>query len=87
MKKTTIGIDLAKTVFQIHGVDDHGKPVLRKRLDRSKMLILCQATALFGRNGSVWQRALLGTQADCHGTYRQADGTAIRQAVREDEQK
>jgi transposase len=38
MKTTTIGIDLAKTVFQIHCVDDHGKPVLRKRLDRSKML-------------------------------------------------
>jgi transposase len=38
MKTTTIGIDLAKTVFQIHGVDDHGKLVMRKRLDRSKML-------------------------------------------------
>lgn len=36
MKTTTIGIDLAKTVFQIHGVDDHGKAVMRKRLDRSK---------------------------------------------------
>jgi transposase len=38
MKTTTIGIDLAKTVFQIHGMDDHVKPVLRKKLDRSKML-------------------------------------------------
>jgi transposase len=38
MKTTTIGINLAKTVFQIYGVDDHGKTVLRKRLDRSKML-------------------------------------------------
>ena len=38
MKITTIGIDLAKNVFQIHGVDDHGKPILRKKLDRSKML-------------------------------------------------
>jgi transposase len=38
MKTTTVGIDLAKTVFQIHGVDDDGKLVLRKRLDRSKML-------------------------------------------------
>jgi len=38
MKITTVGIDLAKNVFQIHGVDDHGKPVLRKKLDRSKML-------------------------------------------------
>jgi len=32
MKATTIGIDLAKTVFQIDGGDGHGKPVLRKRL-------------------------------------------------------
>ena len=26
-----IGIDLAKAIFQIHGVDEHGKVVLRKR--------------------------------------------------------
>ena len=38
MRITTIGIDLARTVFQIHGEDDHGKPILRKKLDRSKML-------------------------------------------------
>ena len=37
MKITTIGIDLAKEVFQIHGVDDHGKTVLRKQLRRKKM--------------------------------------------------
>lgn len=24
----TIGIDLAKNVFAVHGVDEHGKPVL-----------------------------------------------------------
>jgi hypothetical protein len=35
MKITTIGIDLAKAVFQIHGVDEHGKAILRKRLNRS----------------------------------------------------
>lgn len=38
MKITTIGIDLAKEVFQIHGVDMHGKTVLRKRLSRSEMV-------------------------------------------------
>jgi hypothetical protein len=38
MKMTTIGIDLAKTVFQLHGLDDGGKPLLREKLDRSKML-------------------------------------------------
>lgn len=35
---TTIGIDLAKNVFQIHGVDDEGKTVLQKRVSRAKFL-------------------------------------------------
>lgn len=34
MKITTIGIDLAKNVFQVHGVDERGKTVLRKQLKR-----------------------------------------------------
>ena len=37
MKVTTIGLDLAKEVFQIHGVDEHGKEVLKKQLRRNKM--------------------------------------------------
>ena len=37
MKITTIGIDLAKEVFQIHGGDAQGKILLRKQLRRSKM--------------------------------------------------
>jgi len=37
MEMTTIGIDLAKNVFQIYSVDAHGNAVLRKKLDRSKM--------------------------------------------------
>lgn len=37
MKITTIGIDLAKEVFQVHGVDKHGKVLLRKRLSRGKV--------------------------------------------------
>lgn len=38
MKITTAGIDLAKNVFQVHGVDAQGKAVLRKKLERSKMM-------------------------------------------------
>ena len=38
MNVTTIGIDLAKTVFSIHGIDQHGKVVVRKRLNRPKLL-------------------------------------------------
>lgn len=38
MKLTTIGIDLAKNVFQVHGADDTGRAVLRKQLKRAQML-------------------------------------------------
>ena len=37
MKATTIGIDLAKNVFQLHGVDGHGKVVLKKQMKRKQM--------------------------------------------------
>ena len=29
MKITTVGVDLAKSVFTLHGVDEHGSTVLR----------------------------------------------------------
>jgi transposase len=34
----TIGLDIAKSVFQVHGVDVDGAVVIRKRVSRSKML-------------------------------------------------
>ena len=37
MKVTTLGIDLAKNVFQLHGVNEAGKPVLKKQLKREQM--------------------------------------------------
>jgi transposase len=38
MKITTVGIDLAKNVFQVHAVDERGKVVLRKQLRRDQMV-------------------------------------------------
>ena len=35
---STIGLDIAKSVFQVHGVDDIGAVVMRKRVGRSKVL-------------------------------------------------
>jgi len=35
---STIGLDLAKSVFQVHGVDESGAAVLRQRLTRSRLL-------------------------------------------------
>ena len=37
MTITTLGIDLAKNVFQLHGVDKNGKVCLRKRLRRAQL--------------------------------------------------
>lgn len=38
MQVTRIGLDIAKNVFQVHGVDEHGKVVIRTQLSRSKVL-------------------------------------------------
>ncbi len=35
---TTIGLDLAKTVFQVHGVDASGRAVIRRQLRRGQVL-------------------------------------------------
>jgi transposase len=37
MKITTVGIDLAKNLFQVHGIDEHGKVVVKKQLRRDQM--------------------------------------------------
>jgi transposase len=38
MEMTTVGIDLAKNVFQIHAVDQHGKVALKRQLKRGQMV-------------------------------------------------
>ena len=38
MDITTIGLDLAKSIFQVHGVDANGRVVIRKSLRRAQML-------------------------------------------------
>src|SRR5260221_1989471 len=43
MNVARIGLDLAKSVFQVHGVDVVGQAVVRRRLARSQLL------AFFGR--------------------------------------
>ncbi len=40
---STIGLDLAKNVFQVHGIDETGGSVVRRQLRRRQVL------AFFGR--------------------------------------
>ena len=35
---STIGLDIAKSVFQVHGIDGAGAVVIRKRISRAKMV-------------------------------------------------
>src|SRR5215467_343069 len=57
---TTIGLDLAKHVFQVHGVDADGATVLRKQLRRGQVLAffsrLCDGSLLGSRVGRAWPR-------------------------------
>jgi transposase len=39
---TTIGLDIAKSVFQIHGVDAGGQAVVRRQLKRRYVLVFFQ---------------------------------------------
>lgn len=64
MKITAVGMDLEKSVFVVHSVDERGKPVLTKQLKRD------QVAPFFGktrtppdRHGGLWQRPPLGTPA------------------------
>jgi transposase len=37
----TIGVDLAKNVIQVHGVDTQGNPVLMKQFKRERVASFC----------------------------------------------
>src|ERR1700751_2069122 len=45
MQVTTIGLDIAKNVFQVHGVDANEKVVVRKQLRRGQVLAFFAALA------------------------------------------
>ena len=60
---TTIGLDIAKNVFQVHGVDADGAAVVRQRLTRGRMLKFFAKLPMSGRHRGVRNLALLGARA------------------------
>ena len=66
MKISTIGLDLAKSVFQIHGVDDRGKVLVKRALRRGQVLrfFAQQEPCLIGMeacsSAHYWGRQLAG---------------------------
>jgi len=53
---STIGLDIAKSVFQVHGVDVAGSVVIRKRVSRAKMLALASCRVALSGSKRVPQR-------------------------------
>ena len=46
MQITTIGLDIAKNLFQVHGIDVREKVIIRKQLRRSQVLAFLKALPL-----------------------------------------
>jgi transposase len=69
---TTIGLDLAKHVFQVHGVDAEGATVLRKQLRRA------QVVAFFSR----LPRCVVGMEACGTAHYWARELRALGHEVR-----
>ena len=55
---TTIGLDLAKTVFQIHGADETGRAVIRKQLRRNPAAGAVLRRGWIGCSLSIWTAIL-----------------------------
>ena len=57
-KTTTLGIDLAKSVFQLHGIDSAGRVVLRREVRRAQLM----------KTIAQLEPCLIGIEA-CGGTH------------------
>jgi len=72
MKVTTSGIDVAKSVFQVHGVDERGKAVLRRQVRRAQLLLFF----------SKLEPCLIGMEACASSHYWARKLTALGHTVR-----
>ena len=72
MQITTIGLDIAKNIFQVHGVDGEGQVMLRRKVRRDQLL------ALFGG----LERCLIGMEACATAHYWARELTALGHEVK-----
>ena len=73
MSMTTLGIDIAKNVFHVHGRDVAGRPVFQKRFSRAALikfmanLSRCHVGMEVCGGANYWSRTL---QAICEAVLR-----------------
>ena len=80
----TIGLDIAKSVFQIHGVDAAGNVIVRRQLKRRYVLpFFSEVARVPHRHGSLRFVASLVTRAHSTGAYGAPDAAGLREALRQ----
>jgi transposase len=76
---TTIGLDIAKSVFQVHGVDAAGQVVVRRQLKRRYVLAFFQKLPPC----LICIIALLVTRAPGTGSHCTTDAAGLCEALRQ----
>ena len=80
---TTIGLDIAKSVFQVHGVDADGQVVFRRQLKRRYVLAFFEKLppCLVGIEACLV--ASLVARAPGSRPYRSPDAAGLRETLRQ----
>ena len=60
MNTATIGLDIAKNVFQVYGVDQQGKRCCNESFVAARYCGSCEASAMSRRDRGLSQLSLLG---------------------------
>ena len=81
---TTIGLDIAKSVFQVHGVDAGGQAIIRRQLKRRYVLTFFQKLlpCLVGIE-ALRLGAPLVTRTAGTGSHRAVDAAGLCEALRQ----
>ena len=90
MNITRVGVDIAKSVFHVHGVDRHDQVQWQGKYTRKKWLNAVSKRVPAGAeigmeacaSSHFWARAL-----QARGVSRQVDRRTVRDALREEQQE
>ena len=82
MQIAVIGLDLAKNVFQVHGIDDSGQAAVKRKLRRSEVLpFFAELDAALVGIEACQHGTLLGTRNRRSWARCPSDAAAIRKAL------
>ena len=81
---TTIGLDIAKSVFQVHGIDAEGKVLIRRQLKRRYLLTFFDKLppCLVGIEACAYVASLVA-RAQGARAHRAPDAAGLREALRQ----